>query len=248
MDFTTRWRTPALVVVAGLALPWLLGLALGWGRWLIMLALVLSLGVSGLIVKQIFFRREQRALREEAARQRAALAKPPTPPHSEHHVPSIPVDSAEPYYRFLLSCTVCWIPQGAGQQQHGNLKGLAVHAILERARAVTVGGAPADVDAVQARLAADLGAMVSDRSGQVVAWAESIALSVPDEDARRLARLAELRKEKQVRQQERELEEHNRAYLADEVLTDPGRPWCGGCRGIRSRCGRPLSCCRRSRS
>ncbi|OLR91340.1 hypothetical protein [Actinokineospora bangkokensis] len=222
MDFTSRWRAPALVVVAALALPWGLGLALGWGRWLIMLTLVLALALAGLVVKQILFHREQRELREEAARRRAAATKPPTPPHSEHHVPSIPVDSAEPYYRFTLSCTVCWVPQDPGAQQHGNLRGLAVHAILERARAVTVTGAPTDVEAVQARLAAELGAMLPDRSGQVVSWAEQVGLVVPDDDARRLARLVELRKEKQVRNQERELEQHARQYLADEVLTDPG--------------------------
>jgi hypothetical protein len=222
VDFTSRWRAPALVVVIGLALPWTLGLAFGWGRWPIMLTLLLCLGVSGLVVKQILFHRDQRAMREEAVRQRAASAKPPTPPHSEHHVPSIPVDSAEPYYRFLLSCTVCWVPQEQGQQQHGNLRGLAVHSILERARAVTITGAPTDADTVQTRLAAELGAMLPDRSGQVISWAESPGLSVPDEDARRLARLTELRKEKQVRHQERELEQHARAYLAEEVLTDPG--------------------------
>ncbi|SDD62617.1 hypothetical protein [Actinokineospora iranica] len=220
MENAARWRAPAVVLGAAAVLPVVLGFALDWADWMTIAVLVLSLALGAMIVKQILFRREQKELRAEAMRQRKQPNAEP-PPHAEHHVPAIPVDSAEPYYRFILSCTVCWTPTG-GVPQHGNLRGLAVHSILERARHVTVGGSPTDTAAVQTRLAAELGAMLPDRSGQIVAWAEQVALTVPEEDARRLERLTELRKEKQVRHHEQELEQRTRAYLADEVLVDPG--------------------------
>ncbi len=220
MNTSARWRAPAIVMAAAAALPPLLGLALGWPSWLTVVVLLLALGLGALAVKQLLFRREQRELRAEIAQERTR-PEPGAPPHAEHHVPAIPVDSAEPYYRFILSCTVCWTPN-VGVPQHGNLRGLAVHSILERARQVTVAGAPTDAEAVRTRLAAELGAMAPDRTAQIVAWAQDVGLTVPEEDARRLDRLAELRKEKQVRHHEQELEQRTRAYLADEVLIDPG--------------------------
>ncbi|GLZ36376.1 hypothetical protein [Actinokineospora sp. NBRC 105648] len=221
METAARWRAPAVVMVAAAAVPLAAGLALGWKNWVTVPVLLVALGLGALVVKQLLFHREQSALRAEVARERAEAKPAEQAAHAEHHVPAIPVDSAEPYYRFILSCTVCW-SANAGVPQHGNLRGLAVHSILERARQVTVTGSPTDAPMVLTRLAAELGAMAPDRSGQIVTWAENVGLTVPEEDARRLERLAELRKEKQVRHQEQELEQRTRAYLADEILTDPG--------------------------
>ncbi|WP_156893668.1 hypothetical protein [Actinokineospora enzanensis] len=220
METAAPWRAPAIIVGFAVLAPITAGLAFGWANWVTIPVLVVALGLAALVVKQILFHREQRALRAEAVRERAR-PEPEAPPRAEHHVPSIPVDSAEPYYRFILTCTVCWTPN-AGVPQHGNLRGLAVHSILERARQVTVTGSPTDAEVVQTRLAAELGAMAPDRSGQIITWAENVGLTVPDEDARRLGRLTELRKEKQVRHHEQELEQRTRAYLAEEVLIDPG--------------------------
>ncbi|MGQ0840262.1 hypothetical protein [Actinokineospora sp.] len=220
METAAPWRAPALVAGAAVGLPLVVGGVLGWPTWATVVVFVLSVAAGALAVKQILFVREQRQLRSEAVRENRKPA-PPRPPHDEHEVPAIPVDSAEPYYRFILSCTVCWTSDAAAAR-HGNPRGLAVHAILERARQITVTGSPTDSPVVQARLAAELGTMLPDRSGSIVAWAEGVALSVPEEDARRLARLAELRKEKQVLHHERDLEQTARTYLADDVLTDPG--------------------------
>ncbi|MGH3862277.1 MAG: hypothetical protein ACRDSQ_22290, partial [Actinokineospora sp.] len=65
-------------------------------------------------------------------------------------------------------------------------------------------------------------AKLPDRSGQIAAWAREVGLTAPESDAARLARLTELRKEKQVLRQEREMEQSTRAYLAENVLTDAG--------------------------
>ncbi|MFC7617488.1 hypothetical protein ACFQV2_32770 [Actinokineospora soli] len=191
--------------------------------WVTLVALALALAGAVAVVRQIGFQREQRELRVEAARERQKVVKEEEPPpRDEHHVPAIPIDSAEPYYRFTLSCTVCWRTNGP-LPQHANPRGLAVHAVLERARQVTVQGQPTDPELVQARLAAELGAHVPDRTNQITAWAEDVGLTVPHEDAERLKRLQDVRKEKQIRDSERELEQAARAYLTDEVLADPGR-------------------------
>ncbi|WP_157440742.1 hypothetical protein [Actinokineospora inagensis] len=220
MDTAARWRAPAGILGVAAVAPLAAGFALGWANWVTIPVLLVALGIAALVVKQVLFLREQRELRAEAARERAKPAPEPAV-HAEHHVPAIPVDSAEPYYRFILACTVCWKPH-TGLPQHGNLRGLAVHSILDRARQVTVTGSPTEAEVVRTRLAAELGAMAPDRTGQIVAWAENVGLTVPEEDARRLERLTELRKEKQVRHHEQELEQRTRAYLADEILVDPG--------------------------
>ncbi|MFC5290185.1 hypothetical protein ACFPM7_24275 [Actinokineospora guangxiensis] len=224
MDEAARWWAPAGVVAAALVLPFAVRLLLDVPDWATLVVLLLSVAGAVVVVRQIAFQREQRVLRAEAARERQVkvTAKEEPPPREEHHVPAIPIDSAEPYYRFTLSCTVCW-RLNAPLPQHANPRGLAVHAVLERARQVTVQGSPVDVDGVLVRLAAELGAPLADRSGQITAWAEDVGLVVPHEDAERLKRLADVRKEKQIRESERELELAARAYLTDEVLSDPGR-------------------------
>ncbi|WP_436491910.1 hypothetical protein [Actinokineospora sp. HUAS TT18] len=219
VETSARWRAPVLVMGAALLLPLMLTFAFDLPRWLTVVLLVLSIAAGAMGVRQVVFQREQAELRAEVAKERAAASKPEVV-SDEHHVPAIPVDSAEPYYRFVLSCKVCWTP--TPEADHGNPRGLAVHAILERARQITVTGAPTDTDNVRTRLAAELGVKALDRSGQVLAWAEDVGLTIPESDVARLTRLAELRKEKQVLHQERELEQSTRAYLAENVFTDPG--------------------------
>ncbi|HVK21668.1 MAG TPA: hypothetical protein VM677_09955 [Actinokineospora sp.] len=222
METSARWRAPILVMGAALLLPLMLTFAFDLARWLTVVLLVLSIAAGAMGVRQVVFQREQAEMRAEVAKERAATkpVEAVEPTRNEHHVPAIPIDSAEPYYRFVLSCKVCWTTDP--DADHGNPRGLAVHAILERARQVTVTGAPTDVDNVRTRLAAELGVKAPDRSGQIVAWAEEVGLTIPETDVARLARLAELRKEKQVLHQERELEQSTRAYLAENVFTDPG--------------------------
>ncbi|MGX7824429.1 hypothetical protein ACTG9Q_04990 [Actinokineospora sp. 24-640] len=223
MDEAARWWAPVAVVAGALVLPFVVRLVLEVPDWVTLLALLVSLAGAVAVVRQIAFQREQRELRVEVARAKAKTAEPPPEPRrEEHQVPAIPIDSAEPYYRFVLSCTVCWRTNGP-LPQHANPRGLAVHAILERARQVTVQGSPTEPEAVAVRLAAELGAHVPDRGGQVMVWAEDVGLGVAAEDAERLKRLADVRKEKQIRDHERELEQAARAYLAEEVLRDPGQ-------------------------
>jgi hypothetical protein len=217
VEISERWRTPILVMGASVLAPLMLTYAFGLARWLAAVLLALSIAAGAIATRQVTFQREQAAVRADVVRQTPKAEPVP----DEHHVPAIPIDSAEPYYRFILSCTVCWTV--TEEAEHGNPRGLAVHAILERARQITVTGAPTDTETVLVRLAAELGVKAADHCGQIVAWARDIGLSVPDSDAARLARLTELRKERQVQHQERELEQSTRAYLTENVLTDPGR-------------------------
>jgi hypothetical protein len=71
-------------------------------------------------------------------------------------------------------------------------------------------------------LAAALGTMLPDATGQVVVWADNIVLSIPDDDAQRLHKLSALRKHEQIWEHERGFERNVRGYLSNEVLDSTG--------------------------
>jgi hypothetical protein len=106
--------------------------------------------------------------------------------------------------------------------RHTNPEALALESIRARASQITADQAPGDHVAVGYQLAAALGTVLPDGSGQVVAWAAEVGLSIPDGDEVRLHKMAELRKHEQVWEHERGLERSMRAYLRDEVLDSPG--------------------------
>jgi hypothetical protein len=71
-------------------------------------------------------------------------------------------------------------------------------------------------------LAAALGTVLPDGSGQVVTWAGDVALSISDDDDARLRKMSELRKQELAWEHERGVERTMRAYLRNEVLDSPG--------------------------
>jgi hypothetical protein len=66
-----------------------------------------------------------------------------------------------------------------------------------------------------------LGEMSGDPTGCVYAMAESVELSLPQEDQQRLDKLADVRKNEDLWEHERRYEQSKRQYLGDDVLKSP---------------------------
>ncbi|MFC5287056.1 hypothetical protein ACFPM7_08335 [Actinokineospora guangxiensis] len=142
----------------------------------------------------------------------------PAPPAGEH-IQNQPVPSADRDYRFLLHGHVRWRPLGGDSYPSS---AVAVNALLQRAGAITAQLKAADHDLLRPRLAAELGSPAPDPNGRVEAWIEDLAVTLPDADFQRLARLAAVRKDEEVWEHERAHERNVRAYLRDDVLQSPG--------------------------
>ncbi|HEX3649960.1 MAG TPA: hypothetical protein VHV49_16150, partial [Pseudonocardiaceae bacterium] len=217
----------AVLAVGCFLVPIALGTVLDWPLVLTVLLVVALLAVTWFAARQVTFRRSQDALRaEQEARTTANLAvsEPPrATPQDGIRMAGVPLPCAEPGYRMLLSATVHWrpAPNPIGMR-HTNPEALALESIRTRAGELTARQAPGDHQAVCYQLAAALGTILPDVSGQVVAWASDISLSIPEDDAARLRKISDLRKHEQVWDHERGLERTMRAYLRDEVLETPG--------------------------
>ncbi|HKN99570.1 MAG TPA: hypothetical protein VJX10_20785 [Pseudonocardiaceae bacterium] len=222
----------AVLVVGCFLVPIALGTVLDWPLVLTALLVVTLLVVTWFAARQLTFRRGQDALRaEQSANETARLAvTEPAPADGTRpghpdgtRMAGVPLPCAEAGYRMLLSATVHWrpAPNSIGMR-HTNPEALALESIRARASELTAHQAPGDHQAVGYQLSAALGMILPDVSGQVVAWASDVSLSIPDDDAARLRKISDLRKHEQVWDQERGLERTMRAYLRDEVLDSPG--------------------------
>ncbi|CAM3295267.1 hypothetical protein KIPE111705_00320 [Kibdelosporangium persicum] len=207
--------------------------------WLWAAIFVSANGIAVLVARRVVHRREQAELRKAMEEQRAARdaaeavaehqgqsgapAEPEQPAHVQYPVSAVPLPSSEVDYRFLFSATVCWRQTSPkATVPHASPGDLAVHWILTRARELTVLEKPEDYRVVQHRLAVALGTALAEPYGHVVAWAVDVSLAMSDEDARRLERLAELRKHERMWEQERRMEISMRRYLSEDVLKDTG--------------------------
>ncbi|EPH46222.1 hypothetical protein ABT390_06840 [Streptomyces aurantiacus] len=141
----------------------------------------------------------------------------------ERHVTHVSLPSAAPDYDFSFSATVTWTemeaPEGAPAIDAG---GLAVDAVLQRARVLTERQQPTHSTFVQHLLNGALGTMRLDPSGRVVAMAQNVSLSLSEVDRERLFKLSNVRKDEDVWEHERNYERSKRAYLGDDVLKDTG--------------------------
>ncbi|MFC0110289.1 hypothetical protein [Kibdelosporangium aridum] len=219
--------TTIVVLALSLLLPGPIGL---WAA-----ILIGANGIAVLVARHIVHRREQAELRkameeqrtaktvEPVAEQPIATSEPEQPTHVQYPVSAVPLPSSEVDYRFLFSATVCWrqtSPKTA--VPHASPGDLAVHWILTRARELTVLEKPEDYRVVQHRLAVALGTALAEPYGHVVAWAVDVSLAMSDEDAKRLDRLAEMRKHERMWEQERRIEIAMRRYLSEDVFKDTG--------------------------
>lgn len=204
----------------------LLALALSLPWWAGVLLAVAMLACVAAYARRLVLQRRQEQLRkawQEQQRPAPAAPEPEPDPFEPREVRDVPLPSREPDYRFTFTATVWWRrPVDAVGVGHENPAGLAVDTVLARAREITATEHPGTHEAVAHRLAGALGAVAKDRHGHIEAWAEHVALGLPGADAQRLQRLAEVRKDEQVWEQERNYERNKRAYLTEEVLHDTG--------------------------
>jgi hypothetical protein len=212
----------AVLAVGSVVVPGALGYVLRWPIALTVLLVFVLLAGTVVAQRQVRFRREQAALRATVVEeQRPAVVE--EPPDTGKRMAGVPLPCTEAGYRFLLSATVFWrpAPNPIGMR-HTNPEALALESIRARASQLTADQAPGDHVAVAYQLAAALGTVLPDGSGQVVAWAADVGLSIPDGDELRLHKMAELTKHEHVWEHERGLERSMRTYLRDEVLDSPG--------------------------
>lgn len=203
-----------------------LGVTNGWPAWVWLVLALVSLVAPSLVVVGITEWSLRRAVPRTLEQQEEIV--PETPPREQpepqsHAVRDVLLRSASEDYQFTFSCTVFWRPRpDAPGLPHANPEALAADAILDEAAALAAAVRPDDASRARYRLTSALGAPRADRSGRVEAWAGEVSLALSDRDAARLRRLAEVRKDEEVWEYERAHERNVRAYLSEEVLTNPG--------------------------
>jgi hypothetical protein len=136
-------------------------------------------------------------------------------------VADVRLPSASPDFQFSFSAVVQWSTVLSGSR-HADLGAVAVDALLERARALTVRQQVTEESLNQHRLAALLGEPALDEKGQVRSWATEVRLRLPDADQKHLQHLAALHRREQTTLLERRMEQDKRAYLKDDVFATPG--------------------------
>ncbi|WP_433212880.1 hypothetical protein [Microtetraspora malaysiensis] len=141
----------------------------------------------------------------------------------EHRIAEVALPSVWDDYDFVFSATVRWSPTGVGtDESFVNAEALAVEAILTRARRITEHRPPGRVSLVQHELSGMLSRMEPDDTGCLRVMAESVTLTLSEDDHNRLAKLASTRKENAVWEHEMRYQQSRRAYLSEHVLKDPG--------------------------
>ncbi|MET9117965.1 hypothetical protein ABZX38_27725 [Streptomyces longwoodensis] len=216
MTTARRTTTLFLTVLVGLLLA-IVGLVQGWPGWtwpaLAALLLLVPAGVFRV-----------------AARRRG-----PVPVSFEEQLTAAPVERTECRinqvalpslwndYCFVFSATVRWCSaDGPGHGTVLNPAGLAVDAVLSRARTVTEKREPGHASLLQHELGGALSHMCPDSTGHLQAMADDISLTLLDEDRERLDRLAGVRKDEAVWEHQRRYEQSKRRYLGEDVLKDTG--------------------------
>ncbi|GAB2744699.1 hypothetical protein [Kitasatospora kifunensis] len=141
----------------------------------------------------------------------------------DHRVSQVALPNLWDDYDFRFTAIVRWCPTGDSVDEPIiNPAGLAIDAILARARAITEKREPGRASLVQHELNGALGRMQRDVTGFLHVMAEAVALTLSDHDQERLDRLAAVRKDKAVWEHERKYEQSRREYLGEDVLKDTG--------------------------
>jgi hypothetical protein len=228
---TTEDKTLLVALTGGVvAVPAVLALILGWPVWLWPFLALVLLFIPFQVRRSMLNQAQQdELLRQFAMPPVAPVAPPeleqaaPPPRFPSEAVTDVPLPSAIPDYDFLFAATIYWreTPNPAGWR-HANPAALAIAAIVARATEVTVQEPPYRYTMGQLRLNSTLGTVIRDGSGLVEAWATQVRLGVSDADLVRLQKMAELRKDEVLFEEERERERNKRAYLANDVLKDTG--------------------------
>lgn len=211
---------------ASLVLPIAIGAASGWPPWVIALVAAGLCAITAVAVRQRRQRRKLWELRAEQLRYESRHAVPPPVPPPVPVLPPgyqltpVSLPSALPDYRFTFACTVHWQPD-SGVAEHAVPAAVAADAVVRRASRITAGRHPEDDGTVHA-LAAALGQREADPGQRLAAWATEVRLELNHEDRDRLRRVADMRKQQHVWEQEVAGERAVRTYLRQDVLTSTG--------------------------
>lgn len=212
----------AIVALAGVltAVVVIAALALGWPAWVwVPLCLLPGIGAA-VLAKQLESGRRPGPAAVEVDEE--PLSPPDPEPHQEVFS-EVSLPSAAPDYRFLVSGTVHWRPNPkAPGREHHDLAALARDGILSRAGESLLDAQPREHGALGERLNAELGVEQVVSSGHVVAWGGDFTVVLPEADRQRLQQIADVRKDAEVWEHERNHERDIREYLGEDVLSSPG--------------------------
>ncbi|MEU2224837.1 hypothetical protein [Streptomyces sp. NPDC018347] len=211
-----KTTTLFLTVLSGLLLT-ILGLTQRWPTWTWLVLAALLLVVPAAACHIAARRRGSVPVSFEEQWTAAPVER------TEHHVSRVALPSNRDDYSFVFSATVRWyLIESPGNDPVLNPAGLAVEAVLKRARAITEKREPDRASYVQHELGGVLSRMCPDPTGSLQAMAENISLTLLDQDQERLDRLADVRKDKAVWEHQRKYEQSKREYLGEDVLKDTG--------------------------
>ncbi|GAB2854191.1 hypothetical protein GCM10027074_21410 [Streptomyces deserti] len=207
-----------VTVILGLILV-ILGLSADWPLWA-WPTMAASLLVIAAVTRRVLAPERDPIPREFLSEPDLPL---PEQQRQEQRVRDVALPSSVADYDFSFSATVRWLVLDAPEDApYINPAGLAVDAVLQRARAVTAQQPPHRSAFTQHQLDGALATMRADSTGRVMAMAQDVSLSLPEHDRDRLAKLSNVRKDEDVWEHERNYERSKRAYLGDDVLKDPG--------------------------
>ncbi|MFJ4631782.1 hypothetical protein [Streptomyces sp. NPDC088847] len=213
-----RAMTLFVTVILGLLLV-ILNLCADWPRWAWAASATL-LAVIGVVTNRVLTPKREPFPRDLLPEPDLPL---PDPARQDQRVTHVALPSSVADYDFSFSATVRWLVLDApSDAPYINPAGLAIDAILQRARGVTAQQPPHRSAFVQHQLDGALATMRVDTTGRVTAMALDVSLSLPEHDRERLAKLSDVRKDEDVWEHERNYERSKRAYLGEDVLKDTG--------------------------
>ncbi|MFG3113531.1 hypothetical protein ACGF4C_03980 [Streptomyces sp. NPDC048197] len=216
MTTAQKTTTVFLTVLCGLLLA-IVGLSQGWPTWKWSTLAVLLVAVPGAAVRIASLRRGSVPVSFEEQRTASPVER------TEYRVKQVVLPSLWDDYYFVFTATVRWCLIGsAANAPVLNPAGLAVEAVLNRARTITEKREPGQASLVQHELSGALSRLCPDPTGHLQAMAENISLALLEQDQERLDRLAEVREEKAVWEHQRKYEQSKRQYLGEDVLKDTG--------------------------
>ncbi|MFI6464835.1 hypothetical protein [Streptomyces sp. NPDC050528] len=207
-----------VTVILGLLLV-ILGLCADWPRWAWAASAGL-LAVTGVVTNRALAPKREAFPRELLPEPDLPL---PDSARQDQRVAHVALPSSVADYDFSFSATVRWLVLDAPPDApYINPAGLAIDAVLQRARGVTAQQPPHRSAFVQHQLDGALATMRVDATGRVMAMAMDVSLCLPEHDRERLAKLSDVRKDEDVWEHERNYERSKRAYLGEDVLKDTG--------------------------
>jgi hypothetical protein len=216
MTTARKTATVFLTVLSGLLLS-IVGLTQQWPAWTWPLLAVLLLVVPTAVFRVAAMRRGTIPVAFEEQLTAAPVER------TDHRVSQVVLPSKWADYDFVFSATVRWCLVGAPASAPVlNPAGLAVDAVLKRARAVTEQREPVRASLVEQELSGALSRMVPEPTGHLQAMAENIKLVLAQQDQERLNKLADVRKDEAVWVHQRKYEQSKRRYLGEDVLKDTG--------------------------